>query len=186
MISATDLRKGTKVLYRDKPHLVLDYHHIKMGRGGAVVRVKLKNMITGAAFEETFRSAEKFDNPNLERRDMQFLYIEDGLYNFMDQESFEQVELNKESLEDVLGYLKEQEIYQMLYFQDGPIGVTPPLFMSLKVVETTPGVRGDTAQGGATKLAKLESGLAVQVPLFINEGDVLKIDTRDGSYIERL
>lgn len=186
MISATDLRKGVKILYRDEPHMVLDYNHIKMGRGGAIVRAKLKNMITGSAFEETFRSAEKFENPNLERRDMQFLYVEDGLYSFMDQSSFDQVELNKESLEDVLGYLKEQEIYQMLYFQDRPIGVTPPLFINLTVTETTPGVRGDTAQGGATKPATLESGLVVQVPLFINEGDVIKVDSRDGSYIERV
>lgn len=186
MISATDLRKGIKILFRDEPHMVLDYNHIKMGRGGAIVRAKLKNMISGSAFEETFRSAEKFENPNLERKDMQYLYVEDGLYNFMDQQSFDQIALNKESLEDVLGYLKEQEIYQMLFFQDRPIGVTPPLFMNLKIVETTPGVRGDSAQGGVTKTAKLESGLVVQVPLFVNEGDVVKIDSRDGSYIERV
>ena len=186
MISATDWRKGIKILFRDEPHMVLDYNHIKMGRGGAIVRAKLKNMISGSAFEETFRSAEKFENPNLERKDMQYLYVEDGLYNFMDQQSFDQIALNKESLEDVLGYLKEQEIYQMLFFQDRPIGVTPPLFMNLKIVETTPGVRGDSAQGGVTKTAKLESGLVVQVPLFVNEGDVVKIDSRDGSYIERV
>lgn len=186
MISATDLRKGVKILFRDEPHIVLDYNHIKMGRGGAIVRAKLKNMITGSAFEETFRSAEKFENPNLERKDMQYLYVEDGLYNFMDQASFDQVALNEDTLEEVLGYLKEQEIYQMLYFKDRPIGVTPPLFMNLIVKETTPGVRGDTAQGGATKPAKLETGLVVQVPLFINEGDAVRIDSRDGSYIERV
>jgi len=157
-----------------------------MGRGGALVRAKLKNLISGSTFEENFRSGEKFENPQLERRDMQFLYEEDGLYNFMDQESYDQVALNKDNLEDVLGYLKEQEIYQMLYFKDRPIGVTPPLFLNLKVSETPPGVKGDTAQGGGNKPATLETGLVVQVPLFVNEGDTLKIDTRDGSYIERV
>ena len=117
---------------------------------------------------------------------MQYLYEEDGLFNFMDQESFEQVALNKENLEDVLGYLKEQETYEMLYFQDKPIGITPPIFIQLKVIETPPGVKGDTAQGGGNKPATLESGLVVQVPLFVNEEDYIKIDTRDGSYIERV
>lgn len=186
MISATDFRKGTKVLIRNEPHVVLDFQHNKMGRGGALVRAKLKNLITGSTFEENFRSGEKFDNPQLERRSMQYLYEEDGLFNFMDQESYDQVALNKENLEDVLGYLKEQEIYDMLYFKDKPIGVTPPLFMQLKVIETPPGVKGDTAQGGGNKPAKLESGLVVQVPLFVNEEDLIKIDTRDGSYIERV
>ena len=186
MISATDLRKGTKILFKEEPHMVLDYQHIKMGRGGAIVRIKMKNLISGSSFEETFRSAEKFDNPNLERKEMQYLYVDGDLYNFMDQESFEQVALDKGNLEDVLEYLKEQEIYSMLYFQGKPIGVTPPLFMIVAVTETTPGVRGDTAQGGATKLAKVETGLGLQVPLFVNEGDKIRVDTRTGTYIERI
>ncbi len=186
MISATDFRKGTKILLRDEPHIVLDFQHNKMGRGGALVRAKLKNLVTGSTFEENFRSPEKFSNPDLERRDMQFLYEENGLYNFMDQESFDQVSLNKENLEDVLGYLKEQTTYNMLYFRERPIGVTAPLFMNLKVIDTPPGVKGDTAQGGGTKPAVLETGLTVQVPLFVNEGDSIKVDTRDGSYIERV
>ncbi len=186
MISATDLRKGTKILFKEEPHMVLDYHHIKMGRGGAIVRIKMKNLISGSSFEETFRSAEKFENPNLERKEMQYLYADGDLYNFMDQDSFEQVSLDKGNLEDVLDYLKEQEIYSMLYFQEKPIGVTPPLFMIVSIVETTPGVRGDTAQGGATKLAKVETGLGLQVPLFVNEGDKIRIDTRTGIYIERV
>lgn len=186
MISATELRKGTKILVRDEPHIVLDFQHNKMGRGGALVRAKLKNLITGASFEENFRSGEKFANPQLERRDMQYLYEQDGLYQFMDQQSYDQVALNKDTLEDVLGYLKEQEIYQMLYFKERPIGVTAPLFMNLKVQETPPGVKGDTAQGGGNKPATLETGLVVQVPLFINEGDIIKVDTRDASYIERI
>lgn len=185
MISAGDFRKGTKVLHRGEPHLVLDFQHNKMGRGGALVRAKLKNLITGSSFEENFRSEQKFEDPQLEYKSMQFLYKDADLYTFMDQDSYEQVELNKDVLEDVLGYLKEQETYQMLYFSDRPIGVTPPMTMLLKVVDTPPGVRGDTAQGGATKPAKLETGFALQVPLFVNEGDVIKIDTRTGEYLER-
>jgi elongation factor P len=186
VISASDFRKGTKVLVRGEPHVVLDFQHNKMGRGGALVRAKLKNLITGSTFEENFRSGEKFHDPQLQRKDMQYLYEEDGLYNFMDQESFDQIALNKENLEDVLGYLKEQEVYQMLFFDEKPIGVTPPLFIELKVAETPPGVKGDTAQGAGNKPATLETGFVVQVPLFVNEGDVIKIDTRDGSYIERV
>lgn len=186
MISATDFRKGTKILLRDEPHIVLDFQHNKMGRGGALVRAKLKNLITGSSFEENFRSEQKFDNPELERRSMQYLYSDGDLYNFMDQESYDQVALNKDVLEDVLGYLKEQEVYEMLYFRERPIGVTAPLFMILEVKETPPGVRGDTAQGGATKPATLETGVTIQVPLFVNEGEKVKVDTRDNSYIERV
>jgi elongation factor P len=116
VIAASDFRKGTKVLIRNEPHVVLDFNHNKMGRGGALVRAKLKNLITGTTFEENFRSGEKFDDPQLQRKDMQYLYEEDGLYNFMDQESYDQIALNKNNLEDVLGYLKEQEVYQMLFF----------------------------------------------------------------------
>jgi len=186
LISATDFRRGTKILLRGEPYVVLDFQHNKMGRGGALVRAKLKNLVTGSTIEENFRSTEKFDNPQLERKEMQFLYEEDGLYNFMDQESFDQIALNKENLTDVLGYLKEEINYDMLYFDGKPIGVTPPLFLELKVAETPPGVKGDTAQGGGNKPATLETGLVVQVPLFVNEEDVIKVDTRDGSYIERV
>mgnify|MGYP000656203151 CR=1 FL=1 len=186
MISATEFRRGTKFLLRDEPHMVLDFQHNKMGRGGALVRAKIKNLITGSTFEETFRSEQKFDEAGLERKSMQYLYADGSLYNFMDQDSYDQVSLNKDVLEDVIGYLKEQEVYDMLYFQDRPIGVTAPLFMNLKVMETPPGVRGDTAQGGATKPATLETGKVIQVPLFVNEGDMIKVDTRDNSYIERI
>lgn len=186
MIAASDFRKGTKILLRGEPHMVLDFQHNKMGRGGALVRAKLKNLVTGSSFEENFRSGEKFDDPQLERKEMQFLYVDDALYNFMDQESYEQIALNSDVLEGVVGYLKEQEIYQMLYFNGKPIGVTPPLFVTLTVTSTPPGVKGDTAQGGGNKSATMETGLVVQVPLFVNEGDSIKVDTRDGSYIERV
>lgn len=166
--------------------MVLEYHHVKPGKGGAFVRTKMKNMLTGLIHEELFRSGEKFPIPDLEYHQMQFLYLEDGLYNFMDQESYEQISLNKDQVEEVLDYLQEQIMYTVLYFEERPIAVTPPLFMELKVKETPPGVRGDTAQGAGSKPATLETGLVIQVPLFINEGDLLKIDTRTGDYIERV
>lgn len=186
MIATSDFKKGIKILFNKEPYQLVDFLHVKPGKGGAFVRTKLKNLITGLIREETFRSGEKFEKPDLEYREMQFLYNEDDLYHFMDQESFEQVSLNSDQLEDVVKFLKEQSIYTILYFEGRPISVNPPLFMELKVTETMPGVRGDTAQGGATKPATLESGLVVNVPLFVNEGDYVKVDTRDGSYIERV
>ena len=167
--------------------MVLDYQHVKPGKGGAYVRTKMKNMLTGLMHEETFRSGEKFEDPNLEYKQMQYLYEEDGHYNFMDQDSYEQVSLSKSQLEEVLDYLKEQVVYTVLYFgEDRPIAVTAPLHMELMVQEAPPGVKGDTAQGGATKPATLETGLVLQVPLFVNEGDLVKVDTRTAAYVERV
>ena len=186
MIATSDFKKGTKILFNNEPYSVVSYQHVKPGKGGAFLKTKMKNMITGLIHEETFRSGEKFPSPDLEYKEMQYLYEDDGLYNFMDQESFEQVALNKNQLEDVLDYLQEQIIYTILYFKDKPIAVNPPMFLELKITDTTPGVRGDTAQGGATKSATLETGMVVQVPLFVNEGEIVKVDTRNGEYIERV
>lgn len=186
MISASDFRKGSKILYKKEPHVVLDFQWVKPGKGGAYIRTKMRNLITGLTIEDTFRSVEKLETPDLAYRDMQYLYQEDDAYNFLDQESFEQMTFNKDQVEDVKDYLKEEIIYTVLYFNDRPIAVNPPLFIELEVTETQPGVRGDTAQGGATKPATLETGLVLQVPLFINEGEVIKVDTRDGKYIERV
>lgn len=186
MIATSDFKKGTKILFKNEPYMVIEFTHVKPGKGGAFVRTKMKNMITSLVREETFRSGEKFDSPDLQYKDMQYLYSEGELYNFMDQNSFEQVTLGKEQISGVLNYLKEQVVYTILYFNEKPIAVNPPMFMELEVKETMPGVRGDTAQGGATKPATLETGLVVQIPLFVNEGDIIKIDTRDGSYIERV
>src|ERR1700733_15168650 len=179
MIATSDFRKGTKILYKAQPYMVIDFQHVKPGKGGAFVRTKMKNMITGLIHEDTFRSGEKFPAPNLEHRDMVYLYQEDGMYNFMDQGNYEQIVFNKDQIEDALNYLKEQTVYHVLNFEDSPIAVTPPLFMALEVTETPPGVRGDTAQGAGNKPATLETGLVVQVPLFVNEGDIIKVDTRD-------
>ncbi|MBI2344764.1 elongation factor P [Candidatus Dependentiae bacterium] len=186
MISTTDFKKGKKILFNNEPYMVLDYVSVKPGKGGAYIRTKMKNMLTGLVHEETFRSGEKFEQPDLEYKNMQYLYEDNGLYNFMDTDSFEQFSFNKDQIEEALNFLKEQEIFNIVYFNDRPIAVNPPMFMELKVTQTPPGVRGNTAQGGATKPATLETGLVLQVPLFVNEGDILKIDTRTNEYIERI
>jgi elongation factor P len=186
VIATTDFKRGSKILFNNEPYMVIDWVHVKPGKGGAFLRTKMKNMITGLIHEELFRSGEKFSNPELEYREMQYLYNDGTLYQFMDQESYEQVGLSKVQLEDVLDYLKEQIVYTLLYFQEKPIAVNAPMFMELEVKETVPGSRGDTAQGACTKPATLETGMVVQVPLFVQEGEVLKIDTRDGKYIERV
>ena len=186
MVSTSDFKKGRKILFQNEPYSVLEFTHVKPGKGGAFVRTKMKNIITGLVREETFRSGEKFNDPGLEYKDMQFLYKEDDLYNFMDLESFEQISLNHHQVEETLNFLKEQETYNILYFKDKPVTVNPPMFMELKVVEAPPGLRGNTAQGGATKPVTLETGLILQAPLFIEEGNILKIDTRTVEYIERV
>jgi elongation factor P len=186
VISTSDFKKGTKILFREEPYQIVDYQWVKPGKGGAYIRTKMRNMITGLVHEETFRSGEKFPEPDLEYKDMQYLYNDGTLYHFMDQDSYEEISLAEQQLGDVKQLLKEQEVYNVLYFDGNPISVNPPLFMELKVLETPPGVRGDTAQGGATKPATLETGLRIQVPLFVDEGDIVKIDTRDLTYLERV
>jgi elongation factor P len=186
VISTSDFKKGAKILYQSAPYQIIDFQHVKPGKGGAFVRTKMKNMITGLVHEDTFRSGEKFEKPDLTYREMQYLYKEGDMYQFMDQETYDQVAFDKKQLGEALDYLKEQSIYTVLEFEGRPISVNPPLFMELAVKETTPGVRGDTAQGGATKPATLETGLVVSIPLFVNEGDLVKVDTRDASYIERV
>jgi elongation factor P len=186
VVLAGDLRRGTKVLYKGEPYTVIEYQHVKPGKGGAYMRTKMKNLISGLVHEETFRAEEKLETPNLSYRDMLYVYEEDGLYQFLDQETYDQVAFDKEQLGDVIDFLKEQTVYTVLYFGEKPIAVNAPLFMELAVKETPPGVRGDTAQGGGTKPATLETGLVLQVPLFVDEGDVIKVDTRDSKYIERV
>jgi elongation factor P len=186
VILAGDLRKGSKILYKGEPYTVIDYQHVKPGKGGAYMRTKMKNLITGLVHEETFRSEEKLEIPDLENRQALYIYKQDGIYEFIDQENFEQISLSKDQIEDVINFLKEQTIYNILYFKDKPIAINPPLFMDLEVIETLPGVKGDTAQGAGYKPATLETGLVLQVPLFINQGDIIKVDTRDSKYIERI
>ena len=185
MISTSDFKRGsTKILWNNEPWLVVEFQHVKPGKGGAFVRTKMKNLITGRILEETFRSGVNFPEPDTELKQMQFLYSDEH-YHFMDQRDYDQFALNESDISSIKKYLKENEIYNVLFFDGKPIQVEPPIFLVLEVKETIPGVKGDTAQGG-TKPATLETGLVVNVPLFVNEGDKVKVDTRDGKYIERV
>jgi elongation factor P len=185
LITTSDFRKGMKIDFKGEPCEIVDFQHVKMGRGGAVVRTKMKSLITGNVLEETFRSGEKFERPALEEKDMQYLYYQDGLYYFMDTETYEQVPFSEKQLGDSKLYLKENTVATVLYYKGRPIGVELPNFVELAVLETEPGFKGDTASGGG-KPAKLESGAVVRVPFHINQGDIIRVDTRTGEYIERV
>jgi elongation factor P len=184
MFSTSDFRKGLKIEFKGEPYVIVDFLHVKPGKGGAFVRTKLKNMISGRVLDETFRSGEKVGRPDLEEKSVQYLYLDSEGYCFMDNETYEQVFLSDEQVGDAKNYMQENINASMLLYKGQPIGLDLPITVNLEVVETEPGVKGDTATG-ATKAAKLETGHVVQVPLFINEGDVLKIDTRSGDYLER-
>ncbi len=184
MISTSELRKGVTIELDGKLYSILEYEHIKVGRGSAQVRIRLKDVRAGHITERTFQAGERFPRARLERRTVQYLYEDGGLYYFMDKETFEQTPLTKEQLGDALNYLKEEFSLDLLTYQDEAIGVEIPLNVELKITETGPSFKGDTAQGG-TKPATLETGLVVLVPLFLNNGDRVKVDTRTGQYIER-
>lgn len=184
MISSNDFRTGVTIELDGNVWQVVDFQHVKPGKGSAFVRTKLKNIQTGAVIERTFNAGEKVPKAHVERREMQYLYASDDMYNFMDNETYEQVGLTSEQLGDATKFMKENMNIGVEFFQGTVIGVVLPNAVELTVVETDPGIRGDTATGG-NKPAKLETGYVVRVPLFINEGDVLRIDTRSGNYIER-
>lgn len=184
MIGSGGLRKGITIELDGELYQVLDYHHIKMGRGSAQLRLKLRDIRGGHTMERTFQASEKFRLAQLDSRHVQYLYNDNDLYYFMDEENYEQIPLNSSQLGDVLNYLKESMSLLLSSYKDEIIGVELPVAMELKVVETEPGFKGDTATAG-TKAAKLETGITIQVPLFINNGDVVKVDTRSGSYLER-
>ncbi|MCJ7604527.1 MAG: elongation factor P [Dehalococcoidales bacterium] len=183
MINATDLRKGIIIEYEGKLWQVVDYQHVKMKKT-ALAKVKMKDINAGHSIERSFQSGDRLVRARLDSVQMQYLYNDGDLYYFMDQESYEQIPLSKTQLEDALPYLKEGNSVEVTSYKDEIIGVTMPITVDLEVTRTDPGFKGDTATGG-TKQATLETGLAIQVPLFINEGDVLKVDTRNASYIER-
>lgn len=185
MYSTPDFRKGLKIELNGEPFVIVEFLHVKPGKGGAFVRTTLKSLITGNVIDRTFRSGEKIEKPDLEEKAMQYLYDSDGQYYFMDTETYEQLFLNADQLGDAKDYLQENVEVNVLFHNGKPIGVDVPIFVELKVASTDPGLKGDTA-GGATKPATLETGMTVQVPLFVNEGDTLKIDTRTGKYIERV
>ena len=185
MISTSDFRKGAKIEYKGAPHEIVDFQHHKMGRGGAIVRTKLKNLKTGSIFDDSFKGGEKFETPKLHEKSMQYLYKEDDLYYFMDNESYEQLPLTSEQLGDAMKFLIENMEAKMLFYGGEPLTVEVPMFVELKITKTDPGFKGDTASGGS-KPAVLESGVTVKVPFHLNEGDVIKVDTRTSEYIERV
>ncbi len=185
MISTNEFRKGSKVEFKGDPYEIIDFQHVKMGRGGAIVRTKMKNMRTGSIIEETFKGGEKLNTPNLEERSMQYLYNQDDMYYFMDMESYEQFPLNLEQLGETKNFLKENMAVKVLYYGGAPLTVEVPMFVELQIVKTDPGLKGDTASGGS-KPAVLETGLTVKVPLHLNEGDIIKVDTRTSQYVERV
>ncbi len=185
MISTSEFRKGVKIEYKGEPCEVIDFQHVKMGRGGAIVRTKLKSLKTGNVLEDTFRSGEKFETPHLEEKEMQYLYVDGDFHYFMDTESFEQVPLTASKLGDAKKFLKENMKVKILNYRGEPLTVELPTFVELTVAQTDPGFKGDTASGGS-KPATLETGAVVKVPFHINEGDVIRIDTRTSEYIERV
>ena len=185
MTDTSDIRKGLKITLDGVPFVFVDFQFVKPGKGQAFTRSKLRNMLTGAVIERTWKQGEKFDKADIEERQMQYLYPEGDKYVFMDTGNYEQFYLSVEQLADNKYYLLDGTMVDILLFEGRPIGVTPPIFVELKVTETEPGFKGDTS-GNTTKIAKMETGLQINVPLFVNQGETLKIDTRTGEYVERV
>ncbi len=192
MITAGDIRKG--VIFDDGTstdpknpnlYLVVDFQHVKPGKGAAFVRTTLKNVISGKVIERTYNPSEKIDDIQIERREMQYLYNEGGLYYFMDNETYEQIPFNYDTVADAMKFMIENMSAQVQFYKGNPINVEAPMFVELTITQCEPGVRGDTAKSGG-KPAKVETGYTIQVPLFVNEGDRVRIDTRTGEYMERV
>lgn len=184
MISAGDFRNGVTIEYEGEIFVILEFQHVKPGKGAAFVRTKIKNLVTGAVVEKTFRPNEKMGRAHIDRKDMTYLYNDGELYHFMDNENYEQIAVNSSDVGDTLKFVKENEIVKVLSYNGNVFGIEPPLFVELEVIETEPGFKGDTATG-ATKPATVETGVSVNVPLFIDQGEIIKIDTRTGEYLGR-
>jgi len=185
MITAGDLRKGVTFEYEGKIYIVVEFLHVKPGKGAAFVRTKLKNIVTGQVIEKTFNPVEKFEKAHIERKEMTYLYSDGDLYYFMNNETYEQVPLNKEQVEDALLYITENMMATVQFYKGEAFSVEPPNFVELNIIECEPGIQGDTSKAG-NKPAKLETGVTIQVPLFVNNGDRIKIDTRTGTYMSRV
>jgi elongation factor P len=181
----SDFRKGLKILLDGDPYVIVDFQHVKPGKGNAFTRTRVKHMITGAVLDKTWKSGEKFEGADVEDCAMQYLYKDGDSYVFMDNSTYEQVHLPVESVEDVKDFMPENLTVQIMFFKERAVGVTLPNFVELQITKCDPGARGDTATN-VTKPATLSTGGVVQVPLFVNEGDVIRIDTRTGSYMERV
>ncbi|MCI7812645.1 MAG: elongation factor P [Lachnospiraceae bacterium] len=185
MISAGDFRNGITLEMDNGIFQIIEFQHVKPGKGAAFVRTKLKNIISGGVVEKTFRPTEKFPQARIDRVDMQYLYSDGDLYHFMNVETFDQIALNEETIGDALKFVKENEMVKMCSHNGNVFAVEPPLFVELEISNTEPGFKGDTAQG-ATKPATVETGATVYVPLFVETGDKIKIDTRTGEYLSRV
>ncbi|HBQ45455.1 MAG TPA: elongation factor P [Ruminococcaceae bacterium] len=184
MISAGDFRNGATFEMEGSVYSIIEFQHVKPGKGAAFVRTKIRNIITGAVTERTFNPNDKFPTAFIERKEMQYLYNDGDLYYFMDPESFEQIPISKEILGDNFKFVKENMNCKILSYKGKPFGVEPPNFVELVITKTDPGFKGDTATN-ATKPATVETGAEIKVPLFINEGEKIRIDTRTGEYMER-
>lgn len=185
MVTAGDFRNGLTIQYEGGIYVVVEFQHVKPGKGSPFVRTKLKNLVTGSVVEQSFRPSEKFAKAHIERKEMQYLYTDGEMFHFMDTTTYEQIAMMPEQLGDALKFVKENEMVKMLEHEGKIFGVEPPLFVELEITETEPGLKGDTATG-ATKPAIVETGAKVLVPLFVNQGDKIKIDTRSGEYLSRV
>ena len=185
MVSAGDFRNGVTLEIDGQVVQIMEFQHVKPGKGAAFVRTKLKNVINGGVVDRTFLPTEKFPSTRIDRVDMQYLYADGDLYNFMDNNTYEQVALNKDIVGDALKFVKENDILKVCSYNGKVFSVEPPLFVELEITDTEPGFKGDTAQG-ATKPATVETGAVVYVPLFVDQGDKIKIDTRTGEYLSRV
>ena len=185
MVVAGDFKNGVTIEIDGKVYQIIEFQHVKPGKGAAFVRTKLKDIINGGVIETSYRPTEKFPQARIDRKDMQYLYMDGDLYNFMDNETYEQISLPAEDIQEAMKFVKENETCKVCSFNGKVFSVEPPLFVELEVTETEPGVKGDTATG-ATKPATVETGATVMVPLFVNQGDVIKIDTRSSEYLSRV
>ena len=185
MISAGEFRNGVTFELDGNVFQIVEFQHVKPGKGAAFVRTKLKNVITGGVVEKTFRPTEKMPKAHIERKDYEYLYSDGDLFYFMDQETYEQMPLNGDQLGDSLKFVKENMVVKVLSYKGSVFGVEPPTFVELEVTETEPGFKGDTSTG-ATKPATLETGATIMVPLFVNQYDFIRVDTRTGEYMERV
>lgn len=185
MFSASDLRKGLKVEIEGEPWVIIDYDFCKPGKGQALYRCKMRNMISGNTMDKTYRSVDKIDKPNLAEKDVYYSYQDGDFFVFSDAETYEEYRLSAKALGDQVYFLMEDASCKILFFNDLPIEVTLPLFIEKEITHTEPGARGDTATN-VTKPAKLDNGYELHVPIFVNQGDIIKIDTRTGEYVERI
>lgn len=185
MYENADFKKGLKIMVEGSPYQILDFQHVKPGKGNQFTRTKMRNLLTGQQLERTFKSGERFEVPNVENKEMQFLYKDDSGWNFMDQTNYEQLALNATEVGDSANYLTENLTVVIMIYNERPVSVEVPKAVNLKVAKADPGIKGDRVTG-ATKPATMETGLVVGVPLHINEGDVLRIDTSTGDYVERV